>query len=173
MQLLIVLGSIIVLLLIIAAVLPKSVNLKAGTTIQAPKQVVFDYVKLLKNQENYSVRVMQDPEVELSYSGTDGTVGFIAARKSDDKNVGIGEQEIVKLVEGESYEVELRFEQPMQATNYAATSVEAISETETKVVNTFRGYAPRPTNLLSYLFLGKVRQDMQQNLENLKNILEQ
>ena len=40
------------------------------------------------------------------------------------KNVGKGEQEITSIQEGIGYEVELRFERPMKATNYAQTTLE-------------------------------------------------
>ena len=43
--------------------------------VNKPKQQVFDYVKLIKNQEQYSVWVMKDPNIKIVYTGTDGTVG--------------------------------------------------------------------------------------------------
>ena len=40
---------------------------------------------------------MKDPNVKLTYNGIDGTVGARQARESSDKNVGKGEQEIIKM----------------------------------------------------------------------------
>jgi hypothetical protein len=80
--------SIIALILIVAALLPKTFELKAEAIIHKPKQQVRDYAKLFKHQVNYSVRVMADPQVKLSYHGTDGTVGTRQTRDSTDKNVG-------------------------------------------------------------------------------------
>lgn len=91
--------AIVALLLIIAAFLPKDFSLTAETTINAPQLQVRNYVKMLTHQTHYSVRVMADPDIKLSYSGTDGTVGFRQARDSQMTNVGAGEQEITAMQE--------------------------------------------------------------------------
>jgi hypothetical protein len=164
--------GIIALLLIIAAFLPKTFELQAETVINKPKQLVRDYGKLFANQKNYSVRVMADPNVKLTYAGTDGTVGARQSRDSTDKNVGKGEQEITKIDQGKSIEVEIRFERPMQATNYARGTYEDLGNGTTKVSQVFWGKNPRPMNLMSMFFLPKVEKDMQQNMDNLKAVLE-
>lgn len=60
----------------------------------------------------------------------------------------------------------------MKATNLATTTLAKISDTETKVINTFEGVSPFPFNVFTYFFLGTVEKDMQMNLENLKVIVE-
>ena len=164
--------ALVAILLIVAAFLPKEFELKAETTINAPQIHVWNYVKFLANQENYSVRVMADPQVKLTYSGTDGTIGFRQARDSQMSNVGAGEQEIIAMQEWLSYDVEIRFVRPMQATSYARTTLESLDAKQTKVTNIFRGTNPRPMNLVSMLFIGQVRRDMQQTMDNLKALLE-
>jgi hypothetical protein len=115
---------------------------------------------------------MKDPAIKLVYTGTDGTVGAISSWTSDNKNVGIGEQEIKKIKEGESLQVEIRFKKPFQATNQATTTVTSAGDGQTTVSNLFYGKSKFPMNF-SNLFLGKlVGKDMQQNLENLKTNLE-
>lgn len=158
----------IVLILLIAAILPKKMELSASTTIRASKDAVWEYVKILDNQRFYSVRVMKDPNVQLTYGGVDGTVGAKQARESTDKNVGKGEQEIIKMEEWTSYEVEIRFERPMVATNYAKTVVSEWPNEETIVTNTFWWVTPWPFNLISPFIAPKLRKDMQQNMDNLK-----
>ncbi|MEI9912591.1 MAG: hypothetical protein WDO71_24890 [Bacteroidota bacterium] len=106
---LIVLGSLIALLLIIALLTKKEFSLEKQVVINKSKQEVFNYLKLIRNQEHYSVWVMKDPHIKIIYTGTDGTVGFTSSWESNDKNVGIGEQEIKKITEGESMEVVIRF----------------------------------------------------------------
>ena len=88
MTILYVIIAAIALVLIVAALLPKTFELKAETIIHKPKQQVRDYTKLFANQVNYSVRVMADPQVKLTHSGVDGTVGTTQARDSVDNNVG-------------------------------------------------------------------------------------
>lgn len=167
----IVLG-VLVLLVIGSLFVPKSFELSASTTINAPHSEVRDYVKLLKNQQDYSVRVMADPQVQLEYTGTDGTIWATQSRDGDMKNVGKGTQKIINITEGKSLEVEIEFEKPMVATNYASTSLNIINNHTTQVTNIFRGTTPRPGNVFSLLFFPKLRKDMQQNMDNLKAVLE-
>lgn len=172
MKVLYIILGIIVVLLIVAAVLPKTCTIQVETTINKPKQAVWDYVRLIKNQENYSVRVMADPNVKMTYSWVDGAVGFVSAWDSQDKNVGKGEQEIKNIVEGESYDVEIRFEKPMKATNYAKTMLESLSDTQTKVTNTFSATSAFPMNIVTFLMIPTLKKDMQKNMDNLKAVVE-
>ncbi|NOT93240.1 SRPBCC family protein [Ferruginibacter sp.] len=167
-----VIGAIIALFLLLALVTKKDFRLEKQIIIDKPKAEVFNYLKLIKNQEKYSVWVMKDPNVKIVYTGTDGTVGFISSWTSDDKNVGIGAQEIIKLTEGESMDVEVRFKKPFEATNYAHTDVTALSATQTKVSNIFTGKQKFPLNVMN-LFMDKlIGKDMLQNLVNMKTNLE-
>ena len=163
---------IIGLVLIVAYFLPRDFRLSKSVVINAPRETVYDYVKLLKNQEKYSVWVMTDPNVKMNYTGTDGAIGGTSAWKSEMKNVGVGAQTITALVPNEKITVEIRFEKPMKATNYADTTLETVGE-QTKVTNTFYGTNKFPMNLTN-LFLDKmIGGDIQKNMENLKSILEQ
>lgn len=164
--------SIIALILIIAAFLPKTFELKAQATIKAPLDKVRDYVKLFENQKQYSVRVMKDPNSKITYKGTQWEVGAMQARDSEDKDVGKWEQEMKSMTPQKSMKIEIRFEKPMAAVHQAENIFEQISDSETKVTNIFTGKNPRPGNFISMFFLPKVEKDMQQNMDNLKTILE-
>ena len=61
------------------------------------------------------------------FSGTDATIGFVAGWKSDNEQVGVGEQEIVKI-SPTRIDYELRFKEPFEATDNAYMSAEAMSE---------------------------------------------
>jgi uncharacterized protein YndB with AHSA1/START domain len=169
---LLVIASIIALILIVALLTKKDFTLEKQATINKSKQQVFDYVKLIRNQEHYSVWVMKDPNIKIVYNGTDGTVGFKSAWESNDKNVGIGEQEIKKITNGESMEVEIRFKKPFEGTNWATTTLTTVGDGQTKVSLVFSGKSKFPMNIMN-LFMDKlVGKDMQKNLENLKKNLE-
>ncbi len=169
---LIILGSIIALFLIAGLLLPKNFKISRDLIINKPKQEVFDYLKLIRNQEKYSVWVMKDPNVKIVYTGTDGTVGFTSSWVSDDKNVGIGEQEIKSINDGESMEVEVRFKKPFQATNYALTTVAATADGQTTVTSSFFGQCKFPMNVM-FVFMSKILgKDMLKNLENMKANIE-
>ena len=163
--------ALIALLLIVALFIPNNYTVSVSETINKPKQVVFDYVKLIKNQENYSVWVMEDPNIEMTYTGVDGTVGFKAAWNSKDDNVGEGSQQITKIT-ADRMDVDLHFVRPMEGESKAATFVEAISENQTKVTNEFYGHADYPMNLMSIIGKKFVTEAQTKNLANLKKILE-
>lgn len=166
--------GIIALALLIALFLPKEYAVEREITINQPKDSVFNYVKYLKNQDNFSVWSTKDPAMKKTFTGVDGTVGAIAGWDSKDKNVGVGEQEIKKIVEGERIDFELRFKVPFESTDNAYMATEAISPNETKVKWGFDGKMPYPMNLMLPIMnmeemLGK---DLQDGLNNLKVVLE-
>src|SRR5215218_3408623 len=96
----IIIVGLIVLLLIIALIAPKDYNVTRDIIINRPRMDVFNYARMIRNQEKYSVWVMRDPNVNIVYTGTDGHVGAMSAWTSDHKQVGMGEQEIKKIDEG-------------------------------------------------------------------------
>src|SRR6476620_6957875 len=97
LTILIVLASLIALILIASVFMRKDYFIQREITINAPLQKVFDYIKLLKNQDNFNKWVMIDPGMSREFKGTDGTVGFIYAWNGN-KRAGAGEQEIKRLI---------------------------------------------------------------------------
>ena len=162
----------IALLLVVALFIPNDYTVSVSTVINKPKSEVFDYVKMIKNQEKYSIWMMEDPNVVMDYQGTDGTVGFKASWNSKDDNVGEGSQQIT-AVSDERIDVDLHFERPMKGDDKAATIVEAISENQTKVTSEFYGYSTYPMNLMSLIGKKIITDAQTQNLVNLKKILEE
>ncbi|MFZ4797684.1 MAG: SRPBCC family protein [Bacteroidia bacterium] len=169
---LIILGSIIAIVLLAALVMSNEYSLSSSIEINRPKADVFNYIKYLKNQENYSKWVMADPNVKLVYTGTDGTVGFKAAWTSEMKNVGVGEQEITQINEGVGYHVTIRFEKPFKGESFASTTIENVSNNKSKLTTVFNTSTPFPMNLLSPLLKKMLVKDMDENSAKLKSILE-
>lgn len=141
--------------------------------VNKPSSVVFNFLKYARNQEQFSVWNMKDPNKETKTEGDDGTLGFTYAWKSKDKSVGVGSQTISKIVEGQSIEYKLNFEKPMKNTGDSKFVMEAISENETKVSWEFRGPTKFPMSLFSGLISKMLGKDMTQSLSNLKTKLEQ
>jgi hypothetical protein len=90
---LLVVASFIALLLIIALFMKRDHFVKREIIINAPRQKVFDYLKLLENQEKFNKWAMADPGRNREVRGTDGTVGFTISWNGD-KSVGEGGKEI-------------------------------------------------------------------------------
>jgi hypothetical protein len=73
---LLVVAAIIALLLTIALFMKKEHYVKREIIINAPRQKVFDFVKLLKNQDEFNKHAMAAPDRKREFRGTDGTVGY-------------------------------------------------------------------------------------------------
>ncbi|RWX03735.1 SRPBCC family protein [Flavobacterium cerinum] len=96
---LIIIAIIILLPLIIALFVSKEYSVEAKIIINKPKHEVYDYLKIVVNQEVYNKWVKTDPDIKKTLTGIDGTIGFIYAW--DGKKAGAGEQEITGLTDGE------------------------------------------------------------------------
>lgn len=171
---LIVATSIVVLLLIIGIFLKKEYSVVREVIINKPKRTVFDFIRLLKNQNKYSVWATMDNNMKTEFRGTDGTPGFVSVWDSEIKNVGKGEQEILKVVDGEKVDYVIRFIKPFESTSYASMSTDAFNEDQTRVVWKFDGTMKYPMNLM-LLFMNMrkmIGNDLDKGLQNLKFLLE-
>lgn len=83
--------------LIVGVFVDQEYSVVREVTIDRPKDEVYEYVRLLKNQENFSSWASKDPTMKKSFIGVDGEVGFVSAWDSNDPNVGVGEQEITSI----------------------------------------------------------------------------
>ena len=173
--LLIVIAAIIIVPLVIALFAKKDYSIEKEITINRPLVEVFDYVVILRNQDNFSVWMDMDQDVRQNFRGTDGTVGFVSAWESDDKNVGSGEQEITAIIPYQRIEYELRFIEPFESVSQAYMTTEALSDDQTLVKWGFTGKMNYPMNLMLVVmdFEGMIGNDLQTGLDNLKVILEQ
>ncbi|MBO9572170.1 MAG: SRPBCC family protein, partial [Chitinophagaceae bacterium] len=159
--------------LVIALFVKKDYAVEREVLISKPKSEVYDYVKYLKNQNNYSTWAKMDPNMTQTFSGTDGTVGFISAWEGNSK-VGKGEQEIKNMQEGERIDYEIRFIKPFESVAPSYMATEAVGDNQTKVKWGFSGRMPYPMNIMR-LFMNMpelIGRDLQTGLDNLKNILE-
>lgn len=173
-KILIVIVVIIAIPLIVALFIKKDYAVEREVNINKSKTEVFNYVKFVKNQSYYSKWSKMDPNTKNTYTGTDGTIGFIHAWDSDNKDVGKGEQEILKIIDGERINMKLRFKEPFEAEDDAYMLTEIINDSTTKVKWGFTGSFPYPTNLMG-LFINMEKEvggDLQTGLDNLKVLLE-
>jgi uncharacterized protein YndB with AHSA1/START domain len=170
---LIVVVSIIVLLLISGLFIKKTFFIERTIVIQKNKQEVFNYIKFLKNAEQYNKWMMTDPDMRKILTGMDGTKGFTYAWDSNNKNVGAGAQKIIDIQENDRIDYEIRFERPFKSIAYSSLICSAVSADQTEVTWTFHGPVKYPVNILHALLnlaqvLGK---DLDTSLHNLKKNL--
>jgi len=165
-KILLVIVALIALVLIAALFVPKDYDSQAEITINKPKQEVFDYVKYVKNQDNFGTWQLSDPNMKTTAEGTDGTIGFKYRWVSD--KLGKGSQTITYIEEGERMDSELDFGFGDPAKGFIV--LKEVSPTQTSVTWGVSGKSPYPWNLMN-LFMN-MDGDFEKGLENLKNILE-
>ena len=166
--------AIILLVLIIAALAPSDIYVKRDVTIKKSKSEVFNYVKYLKNQDEFATWSQIDPNMKKEFTGIDGTVGFVSAWDSNHPDVGKGEQEIINIDPGNQIDYKLRFLEPWESTSTATMKFSSIDSTTTNVSWDLKGDMPYPMNLV-LLFIDMdetVGGDLEKGLNNLKGILE-
>jgi len=166
-------AGIIILVVVLIFLAPKTYQVSRSIEIFASKNSVFDYVRYLKRQNEWSPWFKKDAHMNIRITGIDGQVGAINYW-SGNKEVGEGEQEIMSIIDGEKVEMELRFYRPLKSISYCCLSLETITETKTKVIWSFKGETNFPMNIFT-LFVNMdkmVGTDFEEGLGTLKLIVE-
>ena len=169
----------VVLLVIAAAIIavfstPTNFAVEREVTIDRPKAEVFAYLKQLRNQNNWGPWFKKEPNMHQEHRGTDGEVGFVSYWKGSTDEVGEGEQEIMRIVDGERVDTQLRFMRPFESKADAYLITEDPVEGQTRVKWGFTGDMPRPMNLMLLVMDmdAAVGKDFEEGLTSLKSILE-
>lgn len=152
---------------------PKSYDVFRTVEIAKPKNEVFNYLKSLKNMDDWSPWAKKDPNMEKKFTGADGEVGCVSYWNGN-KQVGEGEQEITKIVDGKRIESELRFLKPWKSTSDCYIDVEESGNGNTKVKWGFSGKNKFPMTIMS-LFKGMdsmVGPDFEEGMASLKTVME-
>lgn len=168
-----ILASLVLLVFILSLIAPKTYDVFRTVEITRPKADVFNYLRSLKNMDEWSPWAKKDPNMEKKFTGIDGEVGS-QSYWNGNKEVGEGEQEIKKIIEGERIDSELRFLKPFKSTSDCYTKVEEIGGGNTKVTWGFAGKNKFPMTIIS-LFKSMdsmVGKDFEDGMANLKEVLE-
>ncbi|WP_179022574.1 SRPBCC family protein [Winogradskyella forsetii] len=165
--------TIIVLIVFLAFIAPKTYNVSRSITMNKPIANVFNYLKYIKNQDDWSPWKKKDANMKQEFTGVDGEVGFVSKWEGN-KAVGTGEQEIISITENKSVNSQLRFFKPWKSQSDAYLTVKEIDTNTTKVVWGFSGENKPPSNIF-FLFFNMdktVGKDFEEGLVDLKYILE-
>ncbi|QLG43907.1 SRPBCC family protein [Costertonia aggregata] len=171
--LLYIIPGIALLVSLLAIIAPKSYDVSRDIEISKPKDEVFNYLKYLKNMDEWSPWAKKDPNMNKKLIGIDGEVGAISYWNGN-KDVGEGEQEIKNIVEGDRIESELRFLKPWKSISDCYTKVEDVPNGKTKVIWGFTGENKFPMNIVMlFMSMDKmVGKDFEEGLSTLKTTLE-
>jgi hypothetical protein len=143
-----------------------------SVVIAKPLAEVFDYLRHIEHQREYSVWAKADPEAKWSSAGNDGEQGYVIGWASEDSNVGVGEQEIITIVPDARIDTEIRFTEPFVSRSSLSIHTASAGEDQTKITCMYSGRMDYPSNLLCSFIAEKIGAGMQANLENVKAILE-
>ena len=168
-----IIGGLILLVVLLSLITPVSYEVKRDIMVNRALGEVFQFLKLIKNQNEWSPWKQKDPNMQQSYEGTDGEVGFVSKWKGN-KQVGEGEQEITEIIENKSVKTELRFFKPWKSVSNGYLLVEEVSPNQTKVSWGFTGINPRPLNIMTLFmnFEKAIAADFDDGLNQLKQHLE-
>jgi len=169
-----IIGGLIVLVLLLAAIVKKGYGVERSIVVDKSLEETFYFISSIETQDSWSKWANIDPDIKKQYVGTDRTVGFTSKWESEHKNVGAGEQEIKKLIPNQRMETEMRFLKPMRSVAYGYFNTVAVNENQTKVSWGFTGNFPYPFNVMMLVMdmekmLGK---DFEEGLENMKKKIE-
>ncbi len=170
-KILLFIAAVIVLLLVTALFVSKDYKVEKSITINKPTTEIFNYIKFLKNQDNFSKWAKLDPAMKKSSTGTDATVGFTTIWEGNRK-VGKGEQEIKKITEGQRMDFELRFEKPMKDVAQSFMTTDSIAPNQTLVKWGISGHMSYPWNIMGLFMNQMVGGDFETGLANLKALQE-
>ncbi len=168
---LLIFASIVFVVLLVAAFMPQNFKIEQEIIIDKPKSQVFNYLKMLKNENSWSPWPKKDPNIVQDYKGEDGTVGFVSSW-SGNSAVGAGEEEIINIVENQRIDLELRFLKPMKTTNKAYFITEDINNNQTKLTWGMEGKTPYPFNIICFFMQNEVKKEFVLGLNNIKKNLE-
>ena len=170
--LLYILLGIIALVVVLAIIAPKNYEVSRNIIIKRPLKEVFNSLRSLKNQDNWSPWAEKDPNMKKTFTGTDGEVGCISAWEGN-KEVGSGEQEITAIEDNKVIHSQLRFLKPFKSTSDAYLKVSEV-DGGTNVIWVFTGHNKFPVSIMM-LFMNMdkaVGKDFEQGLAKLRKTLE-
>jgi len=168
-----ILAGIVALILIFGLLAPKSFEVNRSIVINNPLPETFQYLKYVKNQDDWSPWKKKDPNLTQEFEGVDGEAGFIS-KWVGNKDVGQGEQEIIRIAENDIIETELRFLKPWKSQSDAYIKVEDADGGQTKVIWGFSGRNKFPFSIfMLFMNMDKaVGKDFEEGLSSLKQVLE-
>ncbi len=174
MTVIITIACILAVVLIMAALGNKQMNIDRSVVINKPTDEVFSLIRLLRNHDKFNMWMMMDPDMKKEFRGADGEVGFVYAWDSaNQRNVGAGEQKIVSIETNRSITYELKFIRPMQDIAAIAMQTKSLPDGKTEVTWGFNSTMKFPMNVMKPLMMKMLGKSLDQSLNNLKSLLEQ
>ncbi|TDS15353.1 polyketide cyclase/dehydrase/lipid transport protein [Maribacter caenipelagi] len=168
----IIITIVVTLVIILALIAPKGYEVSRSIELDHSPEKVWQHLKFLKKQQEWSPWARKDLNMDLTFTGVDGEIGA-TSHWSGNKDVGEGEQEITRIVEGERIEQDLRFLKPYKSQSDCYMTLEEYEVNKSKVTWGFTGKNKFPMSIMMlFMSMDKmVGKDFEQGLQNLKHNL--
>ncbi len=169
----IILLAAVVLIIVLGLIAPKKYAVERSIVIDAPKVVVFNYMKYWKNWQKWSPWAERDSTMEITFEGTDGAEGSVYRWEGDPKVTGKGEMTNTGTKDLEEVTYHLYFQEPWESESDGYLRVSDV-DGGTKASWGFYGETPFPWNIMM-LFMNMEKMmapDFNRGLELLKQICE-
>lgn len=140
-----------VLLAILAAMglfAKKGYKIERSIEIDAPRSVVYEQIRLFKNQRKWSPWNDLDSTMQVIYSGTDGEAGATMSWNGNEE-AGEGRQTI-KSIDSNHVDIHLDIKRPIQQSMPASYQISQVGD-KTKVSFTIEPTFPFPINVWAML----------------------
>ncbi len=178
MKLLKISGTVLLVLVVLVVVLglvsPRSYEVERSVIINAPKHVVFEHVKYWKNWQDWSPWAAQDSSMQVTVEGIDGEAGSKYVWNGDPDLTGKGEMTNTGVTENQEMTFDLHFMEPWESHSQGFVRL-SDANGGTQVTWGFYGDYPFPLNImLLFANMDKmIGPDFEHGLELLKRNVEQ
>ncbi|TDT45535.1 polyketide cyclase/dehydrase/lipid transport protein [Maribacter spongiicola] len=168
----IIIAVVFVLITFLALIAPKTYEVSRSIELEHAPEKVWEHLKFLKKQQEWSPWAKKDPNMKLTYTGVDGEVGA-TSHWSGNKDVGEGEQEITRIDEGRRIEQDLRFLKPYKSRSDCYMDLDDLDGNRCKVSWGFSGKNKFPMSIMMlFKSMDKmVGKDFEEGLQSLKHNL--
>lgn len=164
-KILIGLAVLIILLLVLAFILPKELNVKVTEEIDAPANVVYNVINDLGTQELWNPWKAND--ATMAFQLGDKTIGKGATYSWTSENSGSGSQTITNNVINEMVETQVEFDgMGMGKANYSLVP----NGDKTNVTWDFSSESSIPMNLFNILAKMQLKSTFAEGLKNIGNV---
>ena len=170
--LLYIIGGLVLLIAVLHLIAPKTYQVDRKIVVSKNIDTVFKSLCSLKEQQIWSPWAELDPDMKVEYKGVDGEVGS-TTHWVGNKDVGEGEQEIMKIEPNSYIETELRFLKPFKSTSTGFLKTKEVAD-GTEVTWGFKGENKFPVTVMM-LFMNmekSVGKDFEKGLSKFKAHIE-
>jgi uncharacterized protein YndB with AHSA1/START domain len=142
-----IIGGLIALVLILAALAGTSWNFSKSIHIDASPDKVWEHVSTFKAMQDWNPYIDRDPDIKLEITGTDGTPGSTYSWDSKMAQVGAGSQTILEINPGKRVASRLNFLRPFKGIAHAQMNLQP-EGAGTQATWSIESTTPYPMNIV-------------------------